>query len=216
MIHVIGDSHTAIFSNTDTMIEVWSRENRNDFNSNSKYFKVYRIGTTTATGILEHRPKINDVITYAPIDKVNDKILFVFGEVDIRNHIMRLVHSKGAHTNMECIKAVNEYFKTIFYYKGLGFNVMVWGVIASHNGGYNGPSYGSNVERNKATKFFNDYLEVLCDEQNIPFISVFYQMVDDEFNTKQTWLEEWRGSHLHINPNKYNYIESLFKKKNLI
>ena len=48
---------------------------------------------------------------------------------------------------------------------------------------YDGPSFGSNLERNSLTKMFNQYLEKKCLENNIKFISIFEEMLNMDGST---------------------------------
>lgn len=218
MIHVIGDSHVSIFSNSDAMVDIWSFVNRNiwsKFNKiNNNYFKVYRLGALTAHGLSLNKQKIEEVLNYS-VDKKYDKVVFSFGEVDIRNHIMKNV-GKGKNMRMETINVVNEYFKVIKYYKSLGYDIIVWGPIASHAGGYSGPSFGTNKERNECTEFFNTYLGTICNEEGVKFLTIYKSMLNEDGTTNKEWLDNWPGSQCHINPNKYVDVVKLFKKQKLL
>jgi hypothetical protein len=47
---------------------------------------------------------------------------------------------------------------------------------------------GSEVERNSATKYFNDELAKLCESRGYSFFTMFYDMVDENLATKEQYL----------------------------
>ena len=118
--------------------------------------------------------------------------------------------------SMEC---VTRYFEVILYYKKMGYKVAVWGPIASWHDSKKytgGPSFGDNLERNKMTRIFNTQLSDLCDNYDVPFLTFFYNMVDDEGLTKPEYLDDWEGSHIHLNQTAKTEILNIFKEKELI
>lgn len=223
MIHCIGDSHAAFFSGEEVMQPIWSPNNRS--NDRTHYFKSYRIGAATAYNIKSKIPKIMNIVDKAPVKK-DDKILFCFGEVDIRAHLLnpKLKNDKyylqGKDPSIENIvhETVSRYFETVKYFKDNGFNIMVWGPIASwcNNKKYTGPSFGTNLERNNVTKIFNKYLEYLCKQENIEFITIFYDMLLKDGNTNPDSLDDWDGAHIHLSQRMFPKALEIFKKKNLI
>ena len=76
MIHCIGDSHSCIFSGNGIQ-PVWPYPSRDIL----PYFRSYRIGPATATHNINKFPVIDDIIN-KKVDKNNDMIFFVFGEVN--------------------------------------------------------------------------------------------------------------------------------------
>ena len=95
---------------------------------------------------------------------------------------------------------------------------MVWGPIASwhESKNYNGPSFGSCIERNQITKEFNRYAEELCNQNNLKFITIFYDMIYDNLETNAHYLDDWEGSHIHLSQSAMPIILERFKGKDLI
>lgn len=217
MIHCIGDSHVSVFTGKDGMPFVWNRNQRS--NDTTEYFRTYRIGPATATGLYSKISIIDNIIEYAPINKEKDKILFCFGEVDIRAHITKEYLLKNKEINSLIKDSIDEYFKVILYYKNLGYDMMVWGPIASWSDDKaytTGPSFGTCLERNDVTRSFNTYLEALCIENNIIFISIFDEMLLENGNTNPIYLDEWHGCHIHLVQTAFSLIIEKFKEKKLI
>lgn len=219
MIHCIGDSHAAIFSGCKEMIDIWSPHARTKNESN--FFKAYRIGPSTATGLATKIPFINGILTFSPVDKINDKVMFCFGEIDIRAHIMKEHLEKNKDLDELIRNSIDEYFKTVLFYKKLGYNMMIWGPIASWNESkpYTGPgwpTYGTNLQRNHVTRLFNEYLERKCKDNDIPFITIFYDMLMEDGKTNPIFLDDWDECHIHLIPSSFDFVVKKFKNMGFI
>jgi len=213
MVHCIGDSHSAIFSGEEKMQPIWPQRS----NDVMEGFRSYRVGPSTAYQISNKIPIINDIIEKASIGK-DDRILFCFGEVDCRAHLKKQIDLQKRTLDSIVHECVDRYFTVIKHYKDLGYNVMVWGPIGSWttNRPYNGPSFGTCEERNLITKEFNDYVKSLCDIEGINFITIFYDMVDDNNITKDTFLDDWFECHMHLSQRSMPTILDKFKEQELI
>jgi hypothetical protein len=214
MIHCIGDSHSAVFSGKEEMQPIWPErsDDRTDF------FRSYRIGPATAYQLENKIPIINEIINTI-VDGENDSILFCFGEVDIRAHLIKQSELQNKPI-LEIVKeCVDRYFQVLMYYKSYGYSVMAWGPIASWHDSKKytgGPSFGTCLERNTATKQFNEYLEELCNKESIGFVTIFHNMVDENNITIPEYLDNWEGSHMHLSQTSMPLILQAFKEKNLI
>lgn len=213
MIHCIGDSHSAVFSGEEKMQPIYPQPS----NDVTEYFKSYRIGAATAYHLSNKTTIINDIIK----KKVNpnDSVLFCFGEVDIRAHLKKQMDIQKRGVKEIVKECVDRYMDVIKEYKNKGLNVMVWGPIASWHDSKpytGGPSFGSNLERNNITKEFNEYCETLCEEYDIPFITIFNKMVNDDNITIPYFLDDWEGSHIHLSQRSMPIILESFKERNLL
>lgn len=189
MIYVIGDSHVSIFTGTNEIIPVMEL-------ICSQNYSCCRVGPATAYAIYYYRKQITEIITNYV--KEEDKVLFSFGEVDIRAHIAKEYlkdKTKLGHTIKD---VVDEYFKTILFYKSYGIDIGIWAPIASHRDPMidTEPTYGTNYERNLITKTFNYYLESCCKIHKIPFFSIFDYMLMEDGTTNSLYLNDY---HLNIN-----------------
>jgi hypothetical protein len=213
MIYCIGDSHSAVFSGEEKMQPVWP-----EFASNKlPYFKSYRIGPATAYQLHNKKLIIESLLNSLNLTS-EDTIMFCFGEVDVRAHLIK----QSILQNKSIEKIVNEcvlkYIDNIKYYKKYGVNILCWGVIASWNESkpYNGPSYGTNIERNSVTKIFNNILENACISEKFGYISIFSDMVNTDGSTKEEFLDDWEGSHIHLSQRVMPIILEKFKTVGLI
>lgn len=213
MIYCIGDSHASIFSGNDEIQPIYPELS----NDTIAFFKSYRIGPATAYNIISKKNIINEIISKNNLTK-NDYIMFCFGEVDCRAHLLKQSNIQKKSVDEIVKECVNRYFDTIFDYHNLGYNVLVWGPIGSWNDErkYTGVSYGSCYERNMITKLFNDYLMKKCDEKNIIFLSIFYDMLDENLITNSFYLDDFPGCHIHLSKRAIGKILEKFEEKKII
>jgi hypothetical protein len=214
MIHCIGDSHSAVFSGKEEMQPIWPQ--RSD--DKTPFFKSYRIGPATAYQLENKIPVIDEIITLN-VKLDSDYVLFCFGEVDIRAHLIKQAKIQNKTINEIVKECVDRYFSVLLHYKQKGVKVAAWGPIASWHDSKpytGGPSFGSCFERNTATKEFNRYLEELCNINSIHFFSIYDSMVDSNGITKPEYLDNWIGSHIHLSQTAMPLIIKSFNEKNLI
>jgi len=209
IIHCIGDSHSAVFSGEDKMQPCWPEQAANLI----PYFKSYRIGAATAYQINNKRPIIEAVLNNANLQS-NDKIMFCFGEVDNRNHLIK--QSILQNRNIEDIvnECVERYIVALEYYKKYNLPIIIWGPIASCYDCI--PQVGSIEERNYTTKLFNEKVELKCKEVGFEFVTVFYDMLNSDFTTNKYFLDDWPDSLMHLSQRSMDTILQKFKDKNLI
>ncbi len=182
------------------------------------FFKSYRIGPATAYQ-LENKKYIIDEIINFNVDVLNDLVLFCFGEVDIRAHLIKQMEVQNRPKEEIVKECVDRYFSVLLEYKNKGVNVIAWGPIASWHESKKytgGPSFGTCLERNLVTEEFNRYLEELCNKNDIHFVTIFYKMIDENKLTKPEYLDNWEGSHMHLSQTSMPLIIESFSDKNLI
>jgi len=164
-IHIIGDSHAECFDHIDF----------------GNTFKVKHLGGVLAYNLTKQVPEIINYLDNNNINKKNDYIFFTPGEIDIRSHI-GFQSEKNNITYKEAVEiCVNRYLQTIIKIKKLGYNVGVWGPIASgpdegRQGVQLRESFKTVDERNKITCFFNDYLKQMCSQTDIIFKTLYYDI----------------------------------------
>lgn len=214
MIHCIGDSHSAVFSGKEEMQPIWPQ--RSD--DRTPFFKSYRIGPATAYQLETKIPVIDEII-HLNVNVDTDYVLFCFGEVDVRAHLIKQMELQNK-TVYEIVKeCVDRYFKVLLRYKEAGIKVIAWGPIASWHESkkyIGGPSFGTCLERNIVTEEFNNYLEEVCTKNDIGFVSIFYKMIDENKITKPEYLDNWEGSHMHLSQTSMPLILESFSEKKLI
>lgn len=214
MIHCIGDSHSAVFSGEEAMQPCWPDPAANTL----PYFKSYRIGPATAYQLVNKQTIIESLIDSLDLG-VDDKLMFCFGEVDIRAHLIKQAKMQDRPVNDLVVECVDRYINALNYYKKYGVQIIVWGPIASwseekeYTGG---PSFGTNQERNWVTFAFNIALQLACVREGFKFVSIFYDMVTDDMKTIPDFLDDWEGSHMHLSQRAMPTILKAFEKRGLI
>lgn len=208
-IHCIGDSHSAVFSGEDRMQPCWPEPAANLISQ----FKSYRIGAATAYQISNKKFIIDAVLSGADLQK-EDKIMFCFGEVDNRNHLIK--QSKLQNRNIEHIvdECVERYISALEYYKKYKLPIIIWGPIASCYDCI--PQVGTIEERNISTKLFNEKVENKCNQVGFEFVTIFYDMINDDLTTNKYFLDDWVGSLMHLSQRSMPAIIEKFKIKKLI
>jgi len=215
-IHCIGDSHSAVFSGEEKMQPVWPDRASNLI----PYFESYRIGPSTAYQ-LHNKQSIIESVLLNPSVNENDKLMFCFGEVDIRAHLIKQSNLQNRSINDVVCECVSRYVNALLYYKKFNKEILIWGPIASWSDKKPyidfqtkepGPSYGSNIERNNVTKIFNQYLIDLCVENNFQFVSIFEKMLNNDGTTNPYYIMD----HIHLSQNAMPLIINELKNKNII
>jgi lysophospholipase L1-like esterase len=214
MIHFIGDSHSSIFSGNYDMQPIWPEKSNNVLPN----FKSYRIGPATSYKLSEKEFIISTILNNEVI-KDNDYVFFCFGEIDCRAHLIKQSELQNKNISDIVKDCVEKYFEFIKKYHSIGYKIGVWGPIASWSEKKpytTGPSFGTTKERNIVTKLYNETLEELCIENNILFTTMFYDMIDENLDTNENYLDDWDGCHIHLNSNSIPVILEKFKNLSLI
>jgi len=213
MIHCIGDSHTSVFSGEEVMQPIWPGKSSNLL----PFFKTYRVGPFIAYNIKNKQDYIEHVInTITPNSE--DKLLFCFGEIDIRAHFYKQTTIQNKLIEDIVINCVDRYLDAISYYKKFNLDIIIYGPIASFTDQRKptSESYGDNKERNHATKLFNERLESKCHDYGFKFVTIFNDMVNQDLTTKGYLLDNWDGSHVHLHQNGLPILLKKFEMEGLI
>ncbi len=133
--------------------------------------------------------------------KPGSHLLVTLGEVDCRAHVLKQadLQKRDYHEIVDDI--TNNYIEFLKYIKNRGFIVGCWGPVASQSDDVkispedNYPRYGSEVQRNKVTEYFNRRMESLCKAEDILFLSLFDRLIDSGYKTKTAYYAE-DGVHL--------------------
>lgn len=144
--------------------------------------------------------------------KPNAHILFSLGEIDLRVHVFQQVTAQN-RTYQEIIDTIlSEYVTFLVSLQNKGYSVACWGPIASQsencpvNPAF--PRVGTEVERNQATAYFNQQLSIYCQQHQIPFLSIFEQMITDDFHTKEEYLS---ADHCHLGQKAMTLAQPVWK-----
>jgi hypothetical protein len=144
------------------------------------------------------REKVENLLKFKMLKK-NAKVLCCFGEIDIRVHALKQAELQNISTENAIDQIINNYMKFLLFLKKQKCNVFAWGVIPTQKEGFvmnpQYPSYGSEIDRNKATELFNKKMEACCCINGIGFISIFKFLINDDYTTKAEFIAD-DGCHL--------------------
>ena len=192
----IGDSHASFFSGMDRIQPEYPCPAKNMIQALESVrlgpvlaYSLHKNGTTN-----KGREKLFEKIREC--DRDTSSILFCFGEIDCRNHLLK--QSEENKRSLEDVvgECVAKYFDVILEIKNMGFEVLVWNVIptSSLNQNPEYPHYGSHVQRNRCTRYFNSYLGEYCRKNGIVFIDIFDKLVRRDNHTREYFFFD--GIHL--------------------
>jgi hypothetical protein len=213
-IYCIGDSHASFFSGYDRIQPSWPNKSTNKFS----FLKNYRLGPVLAYNLCSFktrsrgREKLFYILTH--LIPLGSKVLFCFGEIDCRAHLLKQAEIQKREVHEIIRECVERYLSVIQETKKKGFDVIVWNVMPSGiiddalEKDY--PFYGTNVERNRVSKYFNEYLKQKLEKFNILFIDIFDKLVFENLETKDSYYFD--GVHLSQKAMPY-FLNKLLKKK---
>ena len=193
MIYCIGNSHANLFTNT--------RPEINGVLNIKPPFASYSLGPVIAYNFYEHHlPKVKEVLSEIDV-KNDDYIMLIVGEVDARNWIGRYADKEKRTLEDVTEDCVNRFFACIDElnqtYKTLGW----CGHPSTTELPRENPSepiYGDCLTRNKTTRFWSDYLTLLCDKNGIPVINIIDELIGGDGLTKMEYFIDY----CHLNYDK--------------
>lgn len=176
----IGDSHASFFSGYNTIQPVFPKI------SNNRYLKIegVRLGSVLAYSL----SKMNSTEKgrekfYAVLNKINPSehiIGLCFGEIDCRCHIVKQAKVKNISIKESVSNCFREYSKFIDEILELKFKVILFNVVPTSPLSLSNPEiphFGSDIEREEATKYFNSFLKGKANNENIFFLSIYQKLV---------------------------------------
>lgn len=213
IIHCIGDSHSCFFYGQDKIAPPLEK---ND--SLIPCFKVYSIGACLAYNLCTSgtttggREKVLDLLeNKIPL---GSRILLCFGEIDCRFHILKQAEKQKKDVKAVVEDCVKRYFDFIQEIKIKGYQVLVWGVIPTASDSmqmdHDYPRLGTCAERNSLTRYFNEKLRILLNEESIKFISYFEQLLDGNNITKEQYFMDQIHLSQRIMPAVIEEIRKVF------
>lgn len=212
MIHVIGNSHV----NTFSMAHSLTRDK-----SNSELFKLKCLGPVTARYLYDvHLNKIDKYLAH--VDKENDYIILMAGEVDCRFHIPlqadRKNKKKKKTPDTEMVDIFMEGFmKTYDYLLGLGYKLVSFGTHPSTTEdtsmtNLRRPIYDKPERRNNISVMWNTALERESKKRNIPYFSIYHYLVNSKNQTNMDYYLDY----CHLNGYQvFGFIITEIKKLRL-
>ncbi len=185
MIHCVGNSHVNNFSNSEKL----------NMNFQNKYFKSYHIGPVTAYNFFEnHIQSVNNMLNN--IDKTNDWITIIVGEVDCRLHLPLQADRQNRLDSDVVNECINRFIRCYDILINNGYKVFCMGTQPSTTEGHNmntadRPIYDSMERRNSICLLWDKYLKLECDKRNIKFISIYNYLVDENNITNMNYFQDY-------------------------
>lgn len=188
-IYCVGDSHV-------------------DFFKNNQRFIVHWLGPVTAYN-LEDKKELFEVLNDIP---KGSYVMLVAGEIDCRAHLEKQTNLQNRFLIDVVSDCVDKYFKVIKKLKELYFKPIIWGVTASSieqidKGEYK--SFGDCKNRNYITSLFNKRLKYWSEKEDIPMISIFEKLIDDNYLTKTKYYKDA----IHLSPKVMPWVIKQLEKK---
>ncbi len=213
-IFVIGDSHVNFFSGNEEInfIELCFRIN--SCNDKLEKFATLHLGPALAYNLINNNSssKAKEKIEFLIDEKFifpEDRILFSFGEIDLRVQVMNHVNNKKKPLEEVIDTIVNNYFSFLIYMKDKGFkNISLWAPIPTGRiTSDEFPMNGSEEERNIATQLFILKLKEKLKDIDIKVFSLFEFLIDEKLITRIEYLAD----NIHLSQNTWEVIHSHMK-----
>jgi hypothetical protein len=174
IVHAIGNSHVNVFTGHDSI-----------FGDDSiDLFKTHCIGPTIAYNFYQHYyPSVLEYVK-ACVDKNNDYIMLIVGEVDCRWHLPKQAQLQDTPVDVLVKDCIDRFFKCHLDLKKQGYKVIGWGGHPSTTSGHDDtphcPVYGDCLYRNTISKTWSTCLQELCAMHDVAFISIVNDLLDDD------------------------------------
>lgn len=185
-IFCIGNSHVNIFRGVDKVFS----------DDEIEMFTTKHLGATIAYHFYEHHyPKVLEYLSSATINKKDDYVMLIVGEVDCRWHLPKQADIQNKQIEIIVEECINRYVRCYFDLIHRGYKVIVWAGHPSTTSGHcdnmECPVYGNCEYRNKISLYWNQYLKKICEENNIPFLSIIQYLMDDNNITKMEYFLDY-------------------------
>jgi hypothetical protein len=130
---------------------------------------------------------------------VGERVLLCFGEIDCRAHLIRQSEIQTVPVPDLAAQCVSRYFQVVREVRSLNYQVMIWNVVPPTTMSCQDcefPVMGTFDERMALTRVFNELLCSHCEQEGIPFVSIF----DSLLNAKGLPNQEFFVDGIHLGP----------------
>lgn len=194
MLFVFGDSHSVIWGR-----RLISRESSRE--SKFPLVKIHHLGPALAYNLMGTDGDVGkwgkEIISLLNnTDLPCSSLMLSFGEIDIRLHVIKRAIASGKSIDETVSIIVQRYIEFIDILRSkVSVPMFVWGPLASAKDftPYD-PIFsciGSEVERNSATKSFNNMLKVSCKKlDRVYFFSLSEKYIDLTLSTKDNLIDD--------------------------
>lgn len=215
---VLGDSHVNFFSGNEELSFLPIGRGINTCPDNTPYpFTPLHLGPCLAYNCNRYntsssfREKLEYLLS--SFIQPHAKILCCLGEIDLRVHVFKQAELQGRSYQEIVDDILVQYLLLLLQLQEQGYHVSCWGPIASQSERCpldpRFPRYGTEVQRNMATAYFNRQLAVMCLKHGIPFLSIFGQMITPDYLTVERFLSPDR---CHLGQNALPLLQPELRK----
>lgn len=190
---VIGDSHCRFFCGSDN----WISHTINSVGGRSisyvegvdKRFCVLHLGAATAYNLCKTDSTSGVLHSYswlkkAGVIKAGDSLICCFGEIDIRMHVFKYIDD---NPQVVIDRIIERYMRFIDILLMDNIIPIIYGPVGTGKDEWNideNSRVGTEIERNKATIYFNLALKKECKNKNIGFFSLYEELISYDYRTK--------------------------------
>lgn len=203
---VIGDSHTYFFSGQEVIRPRKIAYHHGVINSSENLlpeFSPVHIGPVLAYNSNKYgtktrgREKVDYLIKKRMIAR-GARVLFCYGEIDVRNHVVRQADHQGIAVERVVDEVLVNYLSFLVSMRDEGLRVACWGPTPSfpdtEKPNDELPAHGDEITRNKAILYFNEQLKKMCQQNGFIFASIAEKLIDEQGRIKPDYFVD--GCHL--------------------
>ncbi len=203
--YVIGDSHTNFFSGNEQLCFQGIpniRESINICKPNTKEFMIFHLGPVLAYSTSRYLTKTrgrekSEFLFKTGLIAPKMPVICSFGEIDVRMKVLKYAQKNHCAYSTVVDEIISHYLSFLDFIN-INNEAIVWGPIATQKDesdiDTNFLRTGTENERNIITAYFNEKLKEKCKEHNIKFASIFYDLIDENYRTKNEYYAD--GVHL--------------------
>ena len=123
------------------------------------------------------------------------RVLFSFGEIDIRVHVIKQAIKQQKSVSEICEEIISGFLNQLLEFRSkYDIKVYCWAPPPSQNESLSFnkefPTYGTEIERNKVTLIFEEILAEKCEEFSFTFLSITKMLIDEEYRTKKNFISD--------------------------
>lgn len=211
---LIGDSHVNVFSGNEnlTLLSIGHGVNICPDNGN-KPFTALHLGPCLAYNSQKYNTTNKFIEKYEWLTSCfldhDDIIIISLGEIDMRAHVYKEVQKQGCTYEKVLDDILKNYTGFLLAQKQRYPNLYVWAPIASQKDYHPNdhkllPRYGTECERNLATKLFSEKLSAFCSKNKIGFLSILDKLIDKNLQTIEDY---YSNDFWHLSQKAYPVIE---------
>lgn len=208
---VVGDSHVNFFSGNENIsfTPFYYRSRKDNFKTKIyinncsdrlDHFSTLHLGPCLAYSVCRDQSStlVKEKLLFLFDKEIiarGAKVLFSFGEIDIRVHTIKQAIKQQKSYSEICEEIVTSYLNQLLEFRNkYDIQVYCWTPPPSQNESlcFNEefPAYGTEIERNEVTLVFEETLKEKCEKLNFTFVSITRHLIDETYKTKLDFISD--------------------------